>query len=505
MTRTSTVTPDNVKEYLPCKSTSARLIKGTYYVYKYTAVKLPSGKWGTDSGYVIGKIIPGKGFMPNKRYMKEQEELGIVYYKDGITDVAYGQYGLLMHLSADVYERLKKHFPLEMATQIYSYGLILSANNFVYKDQVDEYYQESFLSVLFGDYSFKMGYKALSSLLHHLGSRGEPVRDFEQSLIDECSKNIAIDGHVIRSCSELNDLAEPGYKTKQLKAPQVNLLIAYDTKTNIPLLYRTFRGSSVDKRSCEAMLRSHNFTNVKFVVDKGFRSPAILKAMSSDGNSYIIPVLTSDKNFKRIKENLEYTEEFIYKIDAKNSARILYYREELQEGKTITVYKDVDENNSKRKSYRINMDLSEDGYTQEGYDEHCDWWGVYILESTTGCTAEQDFKDYKDRWSIETFNNYIKNDAGFTNLKIQDYYEEQGFNFIMLVCGLIHAKLNRAVIDMKKPSISTVDILLKAGHMRMVKSKDHIWELRNTRTKDIELLDELGFKPMKTYSAASNT
>ena len=37
MTRTSTVTPDNVKEYLPCKSTSARLIKGTYYVYKYTA------------------------------------------------------------------------------------------------------------------------------------------------------------------------------------------------------------------------------------------------------------------------------------------------------------------------------------------------------------------------------------------------------------------------------------------------------------------------------------
>ena len=60
-------------------------------------------------------------------------------------------------------------------------------------------------------------------------------------------------------------------------------------------------------------------------------------------------------------------------------------------------------------------------------------------------------------------------------------------------------------IDMKKPSVSTVDILLKAGHMRMVKSKDHIWELKNTRTKDIELLDELGFKPMKTFSAASNT
>ena len=88
----------------------------------------------------------------------------------------------------------------------------------------------------------------MASLLHHLGSRGNPVREFEQSLIDESSKNIAIDGHVIRSCSENNDLAEPGYKTKQLKAPQVNLLIAYDTKTNIPLMYRTFRGPGACER-----------------------------------------------------------------------------------------------------------------------------------------------------------------------------------------------------------------------------------------------------------------
>ena len=365
-------------------------------------------------------------------------------------------------------------------------------------DQVDEYFQESFLSVRFQDYSFTMGYKALSKLLHNLGSRGNPIRVFEQSLIDECSKSIAIDGHVIRSCSENNDLAEPGYKTKQLKSPQVNLLIAYDVKTNIPLMYRTFRGSSIDKRSCEALIRSRQFTNIKFIVDKGFRSPSILKAMSENGNCYIIPVLTSDVNFKRIKETLEYDGEFIYKPESKNSARILYYREVLND-KTITFYKDIDENNSKRKSYLMNMGLGEEGYTQEHYDQYCDWWGVYCLESTTGNSAEEDFKDYKSRWSIETFNNYIKNDAGFNNLKIQDYYAEQGFNFIMLVSGLIHAKLNQAVVDMKKTSISTIDVLLKAGHMRMIKNDD-IWELQNTRTKDIELLAELGFQPAKTYS-----
>lgn len=72
--------------------------------------------------------------------------------------------------------------------------------------------------------------------------------------------------------------------------------------------------------------------------------------MSKDGNSYIIPVLASVKNFKRMKENLEYTYEFIYKAGKKETARILYYREEYSDGKTITIYKDVDENNSKRKA-----------------------------------------------------------------------------------------------------------------------------------------------------------
>ena len=93
---------------------------------------------------------------------------------------------------------------------------------------------------------FKMGYVALSNLLHDLGLRGNSVCQFEQNLIDACSKDIAIDGHVIRSCSEKNDLAEPGYKLNLLNAPQVNLLIAYDVKNKIPLMYRTYRGSSVD-------------------------------------------------------------------------------------------------------------------------------------------------------------------------------------------------------------------------------------------------------------------
>lgn len=487
--------PDEISKFRPCKCTRIVNDNGTYRVYKYTAVKLPSGKWSNGSQYLIGKIVPGVGFCPNKRYLKELEQQNQIPFSDGITDVAYGQYALLMHVSKDVLERLNACFPYDKAAQIYSYALILCANGFLHIDQIDDFYQESILSLMYQKFSFRMGYTALSTLLHNLGSRTTPVQVFEQGLIDSSSKNIAIDGHVIRSCSENNDLAEAGYKMRSLKAEQVNLLIAYDTKSNLPLMFRTFRGSSVDKKSVIDLLESRRFTDTKFVVDRGFYSEKVLKMMTSNGNSYIIPVPVNHKSVKRIRDSLEFSSgEFIYKASRKNTARIVYYEEQLDENRRLLVYKDMDENNSKRKSFKMNMDLGESGYTQEKYEELCKWSGVYFLETTTKDPADAVFNAYKARWSIETFNNYIKNDADFNNLKTQDYYIARGLDFIMLVTGLIHAKLNDAVNSLRISSLSTFDLLVKAGHMRMAKIED-VWKIQNTRTKDLELLAKLDFIP----------
>ena len=502
MARKSTI-PEDILKHVPCRCCRVRNDGGgVYRVYKYSAIKLPSGKWSSDYGYLIGKILSDKGFIPNKHYLKELGEQGIVTFSDGITDVAYGQYALLHHLSSDILEKLEACFPGERAAQIYSYALIMCANGFVHIDQIDDFYQESFLSVKYRNYAFKMGYTALTNLLHDLGMRGNPVKAFEQSLINSSSKNIAIDGHVIRSCSEENDLAEPGYKMNLLKSPQVNLLIAYDIKNRIPLMYRTYRGSSVDKSSVLEFLRSRSFADTKFIVDRGFYSDAVLSLMSENGNCYIIPVPSNNKHFRRIKKTLAYTSgEFVYKSGKKDCARIIYYEERIDEKTRIIVYKDEDENNSKRKSYKQMIDLGENNYTQEKYEKYCNWWGVYFLQTTTDGTAAEVYSDYKARWSIETYNNYIKNDADFNDLKIQDYYVEHGFDFIMLVTGLIHARLNEAVKTIQKSSVSTFDVLIKSGHMRMVLEENE-WTLHNTRTKDLELLKAIGFVPEKSYPAA---
>jgi hypothetical protein len=68
----------------------------------------------------------------------------------------------------------------------------------------------------------------------------------------------------------------------------------------------------------------------------------------------------------------------------------------------------------------------------------------------------------------------------------------------MLVTGLIHARLNEAVKAIQKSSVSTFDVLIKSGHMRMVLEENE-WTLHNTRTKDLELLKAIGFVPERSY------
>lgn len=84
-------------------------------------------------------------------------------------------------------------------------------------------------------------------------------------------------GHAIRSFSAENEIAEPSYRMTLLKVAQVNLLIAYNINNKNPLMYRTYRGSKVDKSSMLEFLHSRSFADTKFIVDSGFYSDSVLR------------------------------------------------------------------------------------------------------------------------------------------------------------------------------------------------------------------------------------
>ncbi len=74
---------------------------------------------------------------------------------------------------------------------------------------------------------------------------------------------------------------------------------------------------------------------------------------------------------------------------------------------------------------------------------------------------------------------------------------EQGFSFIILVAGQIHQRMISAVKSLKDNTISVRDLLLMARCMKMER-RGNVWTLKNTRKKDLAILEKVGFIPQQS-------
>ena len=485
--------PQEISKFRPGACTEIKKIGDNYYVYMYEAVLLPSGKWGKKTGKTIGKIIPEKGFIPNRNYHLFSGEED----KDDITILEYGQYALIEAVCSDVKSNLEKYFGLKRGMQIFSYASILLANGFIHKDQVGVFYEQSWLSIEYRDLSFSVGRTAINKLLDDLGRRGTRVLDYQNNMIAS-SERIAVDGHAIRSCSDENDLGEAGYKFSTLKEDQVNLLMGYNISTMMPVFSRMFRGSCNDKAAIKELCEVLTISGILLVVDRGFYSKSNLKMFSDNGNTYIIPIPSNEPAFTKAMADVKYTGEFCYSCGSKHS-RIEYMKVKLSDTETAYVFRDIDENSRCIFNYTRCIELGKNGYTKEGLEKQRENFGVYVLQSNSSLKPEEIFSTYKGRWSIETFYQYIKNNADFNDLKEQDYIKEQGLAFIMLITGQLYSSLNRAVKGLGNTTISTQDILNMARCLKMER-KGNTWACRNKRKKDLELLENLGFSPLSVFA-----
>lgn len=495
--------PEGIRKHRPGPCTEIKPISGHYYVYMYSACRLSNGSWGRKIGKSIGKIISGEGFIPNKNYHLYKNGGVDNLNEDEITVLEYGQYALVKTLAQDILLFLQKHFTADRAVQIFSYATILYVNDFVHLDQIQAYYEQSWLSIEFSNFPLRMGKTALGGLLDELGRRTTRVVNYQKSMILSSSSKMAIDGHAIGSCSEENDLAETGCKFHNLKENQVNLLMGYDIVTGMPLFARMFRGTCNDKSTIDDLNSLLEFHGILFVVDRGFYSDDTLALLASNGNVYIIPVPANTGIFREAMNDVKYTGSFYYRSGSKHS-RIEYQEKHLVDSNgmetTVFVFRDIDENEKTRFNYLHCMELGKSGYTQDGFESSKEYFGVYVLRTNGDQGSEGTFGNYKKRWGIETFYQYVANVGDYNNLMLQDYYKEQGMAFVLLVAGQIHQKVVNDVRELKCSTISTRDVLLMARRMKIEK-RGQFWLLKNTRRKDLDLLKKMEFTPSTSIKA----
>ena len=100
--------------------------------------------------------------------------------------------------------------------------------------------------------------------------------------------------------------------------------------------------------------------------------------------------------------------------------------------------------------------MGKSGYTKEGLLENEQYFGLFLLETNDfEADAETIFCHYENRWSIETYYNYVRNDVDFNALYQQDYFCMQGVSFIVTVTGMIYHDIKK-VADEAKVSVKEI-------------------------------------------------
>ena len=329
-------------------------INGYFYVYEFKTVLGDNGKRKTQMGRIIGSIKPDLGFVPNDSYLCDTE----------ISSLEFGEYAVTLANSTKTLTLLSECFNPRDALLIYVVSIIHFIQGFTYMKDIHIYYDMSYLSIKFP--SLILGYESLSSLYDNLGRRQGNVIKMQEKLVAASSGQLAIDGHAIGCVSDENDLAMKGYKFSKIGEAQINLLMAYDINTGIPLLSRIYEGASVDKICVKDLLSQVELKNMLFVIDRGFYSADNLELFSSNGNSYIIPLGKNLLSCKKAVSSLEMTGRFMYQRARK--ATVIEYKDEMIDNNRVITCRDLNQSVTEQTNYLRHMAMGDKAYTQEGFD-----------------------------------------------------------------------------------------------------------------------------------------
>lgn len=477
--------PEEIRKMRP-SGTMVKNIKDHFYVYEYssTSVKtvLPDGTnhWKTQSttGPCIGQITYEDGFVRNGSQMADTE----------ITVFEFGCYFLFREYAASTLSLLKDHFDPREANQIFSVAAIFVAERFQYMKRINEIFSASVLSKWYPN--VHVGKDALNTLYSNLGKHGTIPDQFQQSLIDNSSKKVAIDGHVIACSAESSDLSAFGYKAKKLGTEQINWMTAYDVETKMPLCNEMFNGADPDKTAVEIMFSRFHFENTLFLVDRGFNTAKDKALFSQDGNTYIVPMISGRDDYEAVYEALKFDKRKSFVYDKDGYASLIYYE-------TYTIgdapvhyfaFLDTTRQSAERQTYIRKMTNKMKGYTQEGLLESEKDFGLFLLETNDlKKTAKEVFSDYKSRWGIETFYNYIDNELDFNALYQKDFCSMQGLGFIVQIAGMIFHDVQRGL---KEKNLSVKDTMFMLKGLKLIKERNR-YVVRNENKERRKLCEKL--------------
>ena len=480
------VVPDNIKALKPTEygACEVRCINGNYYVYKYTS------RWNAEkkmpqkvTGKCIGKITEQNGFIPNSKFILDQNKSE----KANIKVKHFGIYNLFTKLSPDLADRIRTYFP-DIFDDIIVLSLLNLVNDCTSKMAKMEF-ENSCLSDLYPNVSTSSG--SVKKFIRQLGDRTQDMDAFMKSYLSEGSK-LLFDGTTIFTRAQ-DSYAQKGYNPVHSLNTQIRLLYIFDQTSHIPVFYRMLPGNIVDRTSLVTTIKASGCENCTIIADKGFYSKNNVSYLMQNGMKFVLPL---QSNTKLIPE------EFDNDIDDHKFDGLFVFNDRVIWHKKIKcgdcgnytyIFRDTDRKSAYELRYvrEKECEYGEETKTLENLLEK-KRTGVYGFVSNIDDKAENIFLLYKERWHIEQCFDYLKNSIEIGAPYKRTNEELLGWTFLNHISLLYFYGLLKAIRNANlQKEWSPQNVITIANNIYSLKIGDETI-ISEIPAKSIDLLDKLG-------------
>lgn len=489
--------PEYVKlfEATKPKNTEVRPVHGKWYLYEIKNVYDPEIKRTRKKTVRYLGIVGENGLIPKGSgrtvapALNDVVEAGASYY-------VHERTGLMR-------ARLQRHFP-DMWEQIY----VIAALRAVYGGRMRRlplHYEDSALSYMYP--GMNLSAPAVTELLNALGRQRGNISDYMKESISGGERYILFDGHRLLSLSHGVDNAEPGYDSRMRYKPQINLIymFALENESAYPAYYKQYIGSTPDISAFPDILRETGALegNCTVIADKGFAAEAGFELLGEYGMKYVMPLKRGNRFVKgRVPASpTDYDGVFIYhgrsihsvSFCEDDSAIHLFLDLSLLSEECADAVARAEKKNRETEAKRIREEslrkkgkgrMSDEELAslvplnvKDLYEDKEEMGTVTLRTNRTDLNAEQVYRIYKQRQTIEQFFKTYDDTLEFDSSYMRNNYTKEAWLFLnhLSACITVDAIEEIGRLEQTK-NISYKDLMQTLIKIKVVKIDDK-WSL----------------------------
>lgn len=445
---------------------------------KNTVIKKSGSKWAViervgcvrkngsnqpKEGKVIGHIIDGE-------FIKKEE------IKKEISFKYYGDYELAKSVSQDILSDLKEVYTSDFANHLYAISLLRSINPKISYSNLEETYEESFISNEFQN--LKLSKNNISKFLRSVGLDYGKALLFIRKRVKKIDydNRIAIDGMLKNNNSRINSLNDFSFKSKIKNSKNISIIVAFNVSTKDVICSLPYPGNCVDVTSFPDFLEKTGITKGIIIGDKAMNNEYFANI------GFIHPLKRSSKILDKI-DAYNMSE----KLDDKDNPT--WCKKVFYEDKYYYCFRDV------KRAFKEEHDfMSSKKFSKERYDKMKHKFGTIAYVSDQDITCQEALNMYKQRWEIELVNDFYKNTLELDSVKVHDdlsVYADEFINMLTLIIGYrIKNKFEDAGL-FKTKTYREIMKIFKQYKKVQIPDKPDIWYLTRVAKKNEEIINKV--------------